>query len=123
MKLKLILFVAIICCLTGCSDWTVLSPTDGELTVEVLSVEITFDYDEGEIILFNKNWNIARIQISRRESNMEYIEVIDKRVFGRITVTETAYFSAGDKIKITVEVKDENDDDITRNMYLELGEE
>lgn len=125
MKLKIatVVFGFFLLFLFGCSDWTVLSPTEGEFTVEVLNVEVTFDYDDQEIILFNKNWNSARVHVSRQQSYSEYLEIVDRRVSGRDEVSKTAYFSGGDRVKITVEVSDENNNEVIRHMYFELGEE
>lgn len=121
-KIVIILFGFFLLFLFGCGDWTVLSPKGGEFTVEVLNVEVTFDYDNQEIILFNKNWNTARVQISRQQSCSEYLEIVDRRISGRNEESKTAYFSGGDRVKITAKVNDENNNEVVRHMYFELGD-
>lgn len=120
-KILFILIVAISGLLYSCSKWDVVKPVGGQLTVEVLNVEITFDYNEEEITVFNQNWNGARVIISRRESWSEYLDIYDRYILGRGTDTSTAYFESGDKIKVKIKTKNDQGDEIIRESFFELG--
>ncbi|PIS29588.1 MAG: hypothetical protein COT43_03430 [Candidatus Marinimicrobia bacterium CG08_land_8_20_14_0_20_45_22] len=98
-----------------------MEPVNGQLSIELLNVEITFDYNEEEISVFNKNWNSARVTISRRESWGEYLEIYDRRILGRVTSTSTAYFESGDRIKVKIQTQNDQGEEITKESYFELG--
>lgn len=102
-------------------EWDVLEPTDGELTFEVIGVQITFQYDDEEIIVFNKNWESARVEISRRDSHGNYVEIFSRFVSGRREVVEKAFFQSGDQIKVRIKIRDENNKEIIRESFFELG--
>ncbi|HOV24440.1 MAG TPA: hypothetical protein PL107_09285 [Candidatus Marinimicrobia bacterium] len=48
-RILLTLFIAISAFLHSYSQWDVLKPLNGQLTIKVLNVEITFDYYEEDI--------------------------------------------------------------------------
>lgn len=119
---KILLSCVFIVLLTSCTKWDVLSPTDGELTVKVLNVEMTFDFENQEVIVLNTNWEAAWVEISRRTDTWcDYLEIFDQYVGGRSEVQTTAYFDHGDKIKINIQINDDNDNRIIRNSYFQLG--
>ncbi|HPB01108.1 MAG TPA: hypothetical protein PLI55_09520 [Candidatus Marinimicrobia bacterium] len=120
-RILLTLFIAISALLHSCSQWDVLKPVNGQLTVKVLNVEITFDYYEEDITVFNQNWNGARVIISRRESWSEYLDIYDRYVLGQKTDNETAYFEAGDKIKVKIKTTNDEGKDVSRESFFELG--
>ena len=108
--------------LFSCSDWTVLGPTDGELTVELLNVEVTFNYDDGQLNLLNKNFMAAHVIVSRRAEDVwsDYLELLDRHVPGRSEITEESYFDSGDKIKILITILDDHNQEVIRETYFEL---
>ncbi|MBL7141896.1 hypothetical protein ISS21_02275 [Patescibacteria group bacterium] len=118
---KILFFLVFILFWMGCAKWEILSPTNGELTVSLLGVETTFDFNNQKIIAFNKNWEYARDRVSRRETWNEYLVIFDQRVRGRSEVEEAAYFDHGDKIKIWIQIKDDQDNDAWRETYFGLG--
>ena len=121
--MKKILFIAWVFLLIGCAKWEILAPTNGELTVELLNVEVTFDYNNQQLDRFNKNWVGARVIVSRRANDVwsEYLELVDGYVPGRTEVSDKSYFERGDKIKIWVRLQGDNDKDIWRETYFQLG--
>lgn len=120
---KIMLIGLAVLLISSCAKWEVLGPTDGELTVELLNVEVTFDYDNSELILFNKNFRGARVIVSRRANDVwsEYLELIDRNVAGRSEIIEESYFDSGDKIRLWIRVIDDNDEEVTRETYFVLG--
>ena len=66
---------------------------------------------------FNQNWNGARVIISRRESWSEYLDIYDRYVLGQKTDNETAYFEAGDKIKVKIKTKNDEGKDVSRESF------
>lgn len=120
---KIMLIGLTVLLFSSCAKWEVLGPTNGELTVELLNVEVTFDYDNSELILFNKNYRGARVIVSRRANDVwsEYLELIDRNVAGLSEVTEESYFDSGDKIKLWIRVIGDNDEEVWRETYFVLG--
>ncbi len=120
---KIMLIGLTVFLISSCAKWEVLGPTDGELTVELLNVEVTFDYDNSELILFNKNYRGARVIVSRRANDVwsEYLELIDRNVPGLSEVTEESYFDSGDKIKLWIRILDDNNEEVWRETYFVLG--
>lgn len=120
---KIMLIGLAVLLIFSCAEWEVLGPTDGELTVELLNVEVTFDYDNSELILFNKNYRGARVIVSRRANDVwsEYLELIDRNVAGLSEVTEKSYFDSGDKIKLWIRILDDNNEEVWRETYFVLG--
>jgi len=120
---KIMLIGLTVLLVSSCAKWEVLGPTNGELTVELLNVEVTFDYDNSELILFNKNYRGARVIVSRRADDVwsEYLELIDRNVSGREEAYEESYFDSGDKIRLWIRVIDDNDEEVTRETYFVLG--
>jgi len=108
--------------LFSCSDWTVLGPTEGELTVEILNVEVTFDYDDSLLIIMNENFMAAHVIVSRRAEDVwsDYLELLDRHVPGRSEITEESYFDSGDKIKILITILDDHNQEVIRETYFEL---
>ena len=120
-RILLTLFIAISALLHSCSQWDVLKPVNGQLTIKVLNVEITFDYYEEDITVFNQNWNGDRVIISSRESWSEYLDIYDRYVLGQKTDNETAYFEACDKIKVKIKTTNDEGKDVSRESFFELG--
>ena len=106
----------------SCSDWTVLGPTDGELTVELLNVEVTFNYEDSLLIIMNKNFMGAHVIVSRRDEDVwsDYLELIDRHVPGCSEITKKSYFGSGDKIKTWISILDDHNQEVTRETYFEL---
>ena len=84
---------------------------------------MTFDYENEQLILFNKNYQGARVVVSRRANDVwsEYLELIDRQVAGRKEVYEESYFDSGDKIRLWIRVIDDHDEEVTRETYFILG--
>lgn len=122
MKKHMLFGLTVLLIFFSCSEWTVLGPTDGELTVELLNVEVTFNYDDDQLILLNKNYRGARVIVSRRCDDVwsDYLELLDRHVAGRTEIIEKAYFDSGDKIKIWISVLDDHNNEVIREMYFEL---
>jgi len=123
--MKRILFPVLVVLLVGCTKWEVLSPINEEVTVTLLNVYITFDYDTPQLITLNENFGRARVIVSRRVDDCwaDYTEIFNRRVPGKTEISEKAYFCSGDKIRIHVTVFNLEDDDPERWTYFQLGKQ
>jgi len=120
-KILFILFVLVVF-LTSCEKFEVLSPINEEVTVVLLNVYVTFDYEIPQIINLNENFGRAHVVVSRRtKSWCEYTEIINRHVPGRTQTTEEAYFKTDDKIRLYVKVGNLDEDDLERYTYFQLG--
>jgi len=123
--MKRILFLVLAILLVSCEKWETLSPINEKVTVALLNVYITFDYEMPQISVLNENSGAAHVVVSRRINNnwIDYTEILNRRVGGRKEITEKAYFQTDDRIRIYVKVDNRNDDDPERWTYFQLGKQ
>ncbi len=122
---KIMLFGLAVVLISSCAKWEVLEPTDGELTIKLLNVEVTFDYDNSELIVFNKNFGGAHVVVDRRVDDCwsDYTEIFNRHISGNTEVIERTYFETDDKIRLYVTVDNRDEDDPERWSYFQLGKQ
>lgn len=121
--MKRTLFLLAVFCLVSCTKWEEIELIDGKRTLEVMNVEITFDFNEQQIGVLNKNHGGAEVRISRRvnDCRFDYTEIFYSWVGGRQSVCERAYFDHGDKIEMRIKIDNWTDEDPVRYSYFKLS--
>ncbi len=116
--MKIFLFSLIILyVLVGCADWDPLGPGED---VVLLNVQVHFNFEDQEVEIENGNWNSARVQISRRVSGYEYIEICDISIGGNKTKNISTSFDHGDKMKLRVRIRNDEGELLDRKTYFQL---
>lgn len=120
---KIMLIGLAVLLIPSCTKCEVLSPINGEVTVVLLNVYVTFDYDVPQLITFNENFGGAEVIVTRKvdDSWVDYTEIFNRHIPGRTGITEEAYFKTGDKIELYIRIDNEDEDDPERWNYFQLG--
>lgn len=129
--MRKILVLLTVFCLAACTKWEELELINGELTVRLLNVEVTFLYKEQkidtsylyteqEIEALNQNYGGAEVKVSRRVNWSDYTEIFNRWIPGRSEVLEKVYFKRDDKIKLYVSVDNRDEEDPERWSYFQL---
>jgi len=103
--------------LVGCADWDPLGPEENLI---LLNIRVNFDFEFQEINIENQNWNSARVQISRRVSGYEYLEICDISLGGNETKNISTSFCHGDKMKMRVRIRNDEGELLDRETYFKL---
>ncbi|OQX71637.1 hypothetical protein B6D52_00780 [Candidatus Parcubacteria bacterium 4484_255] len=111
--LSLIILLAI-----GCTSWDLLGPDED---IVLLNVQVHFDFENREIEIQNQNWNSAHVQISRQVSRHNYLEIYDGYISGNKTKTISTSFSHGDKMRLRVRIKNDEDELMDQTTYFRLS--
>ncbi len=123
-KINFLFLLVLFLLFSRCAKWEVLTPTDEEITLRLLGVELTLILDEGKCEIFNPNWGSAHVKISRRADSWgNYLELINCWVNGRSSRTEKIFVSHGDKLELYVSVQNWSSytDDPEKWSYFQLG--
>lgn len=139
--MKKILVLLMVFLLAGCTKWEELELINGERTIVLLNVEITFRYKvktdtlttdigtidtlyyaEQEIEVLNKNHGGAEVRVSRRVKDCwsDYTEIFYSWIGGGQSVCEHVYFERKDKIEVRIKVDNWTDEDPVRYTYFKL---
>ncbi len=123
--MKKILFILLVMIVNSCTEWEVLAPTDGELTVVLLNVYVTFDYEKSQLIILNENSGGALVRVSRRVDDCwaDYTEILNRHVSGGTEITKKAYFDTDDKIELYVKIDNRYENDPERYTHFQLGKQ
>ena len=117
---RMIFILLFIIFIPSCTDWEVLAPVNGMLTVELLNVQVTFDWTyPQQIEVLNQNFGGAHVKISRRASLNEYTEIFNLWIPGDSKVSKQSYFHSGDKIELYILVNNQ-DGNVERWSYFQL---
>jgi len=112
--LSLIILLAIT---IGCTSFDLLGPNEDPV---LLNVQIHFNFENQEVEIENRNWNSARVQLSRY-TNGNYLEIFDVYVRGNKNKTISCTFNHGDKIKFRVRIRDDEGNLVDESIYVELS--
>jgi len=116
--MKIFLFSLIILLATSCAQWEMLGPDED---IVLLNICVHFDFEFQEIEIENRNWNGAHVQISRRISGYEYLEIYDGTIGGGTLKTISSFFNHGNKMKLRVRIHDDEGELIDQTTYFQLS--
>ena len=111
--LSLIILLAI-----GCTSWDLLGPDED---IVLLNVQVHFDFENQEIEIQNQNWNSTHVQISRQVSRYDYLEICDVYVGGNKNKIISTSFSHGDKMKMRIRIRNDENELIDQTTYFQLS--
>ncbi len=115
---SLLVIGLIVILFSSCARWDLLGPNED---IILLNVQVHFDFENQEIEIQNQNWNSAHVQISRRVSGYEYLEIYDGHVGRGKIKTISAFFSRGNKMKLTVRVRNDENELLEATTYFQLN--
>jgi len=102
----------------GCTSWDLLGPDED---IKLLNIRVHFEFESQEIEITNENWNSAHVQISRQISGYNYLEIYDGYISGNKTKTILTSFSHGDKMKLRVCIRNDENELMDCTTYFKLS--
>ena len=113
IKIILVLLILTVLLSSGCTQRVLTPDENGEVSIEMLNVEIIFDLNTQTIYVFNKNWNGAHVKVERLSDygwgDDPWLDIINIGIGGRGSFQTTAYFKRGDQICVQVKVESQTD--------------
>ena len=118
MKIFLFSLIIILLAITiGCTSFDLLGPNEDPV---LLNVQIHFDFLSQVVEIENRNWNSARVQLSRYTSG-NYLEIFDVNISGNKKKTISCAFDHGDEIRFRVRIRDDEGNLIDESIYIKLS--
>jgi len=114
---KIFFSLTIAALLFACAKWDLLGPDED---IILLNVRVHFDFETQKVNISNKNWNSSHVQISRRTSEYNYLEICDVYIGGNQSKIISTSFSHGNKMKLRVRILNDEDKLIDQTTYFQL---
>jgi hypothetical protein len=100
----------------SCEREIIIVGDDEKAEVEIANVEISFDFSNLVITVYNGNKSRAYVEISRYNNDVHtYLKIFEESINGFASISRNSDFQIGDEIRIKIKIEQS---EITRYYLL-----